>query len=90
MTSLELDEAIQLSKKEMDMAAPSKCFNAELMAWILTEIKSLLFRPDGAKRNSMLVNKGRLIVFALALAGKVAKCLFENRRRRTNLPDIQP
>ena len=87
-TAQQYDEAI--AEAGTSMAAPSKCFNGELMVWILTELKAILFRADGSKRNSLLVSKGKLLVFALALAAKVGKCLFDNRRRRINLPDIQP
>jgi hypothetical protein len=87
LTLKELDEAIELNASANAANSLGTCFNADLMAWILTEIKAMLFKTDGTRRSSILVGKGRLIMFALTLAGKVAKCLFDNRKRKEQ--DIQ-
>lgn len=88
LTLKELDEAIELNANANASGSLGSCFNGELMAWILTEIKSMLFKADGTRRNSILVGKGRLIMFAITLAGKIAKCLFDNRKRKEQ--PIQP
>ena len=87
LTVQEINDAIEINEQQRTAGSMGQCFNADLMQWILTEIKAMLFKEDGSRRSSILVGKGRLIVFALTLAGKIAKCLFDHRKKKA--PDIQ-
>lgn len=76
-----IDSAIVAGKAKTAKEALNigKCFNRDLMIWILEEVKEIIFRPDGTRRSSFLIGKGRLILFVIRLAAKVADCLLDNK-----------
>lgn len=81
-----IDSALSVAESNAKEAASlGKCFNKELMVWILTEVKDIMFRPDGSKRGSFIISKGRMILFLVKLGAKVADCLLS--KDKTNDAD---